>query len=43
MQNIGITLTTETEQDKTLWSLPPPSNTRILTSMRGNMLEVSYY
>jgi len=43
MQNIGITLTTETELDKTLWSLPPPSNTRVLTSSRGNILEVSYY
>ena len=43
MQNIGIALTTEIEFDKTLWSLPPPSNTRVLTSMRGNMLEISYY
>jgi len=43
VKRIGITLTTETELDKTLWNLPPPSYKRLLTSSRGNILEVSYY
>ena len=39
----GITLTTDTEFNKTLYNLPPPSNIRYLSGLRGESLEVSFY